>query len=354
MESTVGNTRLIELDFLYPYVKRHIYAKAEHLQLTNSVKARAALNMIESLEKSGSIKKGDHIIEATGGNTGVALAAICQAKGYKCHLCMVKTTVIEKVSKMRDVYGADVILCEAVPFTNTQQHYYWTAKRLSEENNWYFTNQFNNLDNGLAHYHHTAPEILKQLDTKPLHGFICAAGTGGSINGCSNYFKDTLKDQVTIGLIDCLGSGLYDYVQTNGKNTYTIDTIPNITFLTTSKGGSVSEGIGINRLTNNFKQAKIDVAFQCNDEETVKMFFYLLSTQSLFIGPSACLNVIGAIKLALTLPEDSNVCTILCDAGELYQSKMFNQTFREQRNITSYTQLTAEELDNPLTFLNID
>ena len=335
----IGDTPLVELQSLSNLTKRRIFGKCEFLNPGRSVKDRPALKMVETAERQGLLKPGYTLVEGTGGNTGVGLALVCAAKGYKCIFAMPKSIAKEKINSMKR-YGASVLLCDSVPFTD-RNHYFHVAAKLGEKPNHFFTNQFENLNNGDSHYHTTGPEIYKALDGK-VNGFICAAGTGGTINGVSRFLKSRNKD-VVVYLADCAGSGMYDYLENNKQNMYTDNLIPQTKFIKRSDGSSITEGIGIGRLTANFLNAEIDGAIKVSDVEAVEMAYHLLRNDGVYIGPSASLNVVGAVKLAKTLPEGSNVVTILCDSGDRYKSKLFNHKW-----------LKEKELEPTITGNNID
>ena len=189
---------------------------------------------------------------------------------------------------------------------------------------------FENLANGDSHYETTAPEIYAVLDGK-IDGFATSCGTGGTINGCSRYFKEK-NERIAVYVVDPLGSGLFDYVNKK-DNTYDEDSLPNTTFVKRSEGSTISEGIGIDRLTENFKAAKVDGAFQVTDQEAVEMAYHLLRNDGIFVGPSAALNVCGAVKLARKLTPGSNIVTILCDVGSNYNSKIFDPAWLKDKNV---------------------
>ena len=194
----------------------------------------------------GLLKPGYTICEGTGGNTGVGLAMIAAAKGYKAIFAMPESISKEKINSMK-LYGAEVVLCENVPFTD-QRHYFHVAKEMGKLPGYFFTNQFENLDNGQSHYETTAPEIFKALNGN-IHGFVASAGTGGTISGCSRYLKEQNAD-IKIYVVDPLGSGLFQYVNEK-NNTYKEDIFPDTTFIKRSDGSSMQEGRGIDRITAN-------------------------------------------------------------------------------------------------------
>lgn len=326
--STFRNTPLIEIPSLSRATGCRILAKCEFLVPGGSIKDRAALCIVDEFEKSGLLipraAEPFTIIEATGGNTGIALALIAAARGYKCVLTMPSSVSLEKIEFARTL-GADVIVCPPCPF-NDPRHYYQKAKQLSEEipkSIW--TNQFENLSNGLAHYTTTGPEIWQQSGER-IDGLVVSAGTGGTINGLSNYLKEKNSD-LKAYVIDPSGSGLKSYVETGEVKA--------------SSGSSIAEGVGILRLTKNFATAKVDGAFTGIDKEAVAMAYYLLKREGIFIGPSAAMNVVGAVKLARRLGPGKSIVTVLCDGGGRYSSKMFNKDFLEKEGLVDASLVDA-------------
>jgi len=352
--ATVGNTPLVELKSLKEGTGCRILLKMEDRNPGASVKDRAALYMIEDLERRGLLKPGvTTITEGTGGNTGIGLALVAKAKGLKLKLAMPSTIAEEKI-KLMQALGAETLLCPPVPFTN-MNHYFHIARALGEQEDHFFTNQFENLWNGAAHYYSTAPEIWEQTDGQ-IDGFICAAGTGGTINGVSNFLKEQ-NPEIKTYLIDPLGSGLFNAVTDGTYKVVELADGSTIKSVTRSAGGSIAEGIGVTRITNNFDNARIDGAFQCTNRETVEMAFYLQHHEGIFIGPSAALNVVGAVKLArslgyvldpvvtrfarlllincvcICLRPDHVVVTIACDNGTRYMSKKYSLAWLKEQGL---------------------
>ena len=217
----------------------------------------------------------------------------------------------DKVEAMK-MFGANVILQPCVPYSNPN-HFLRTAERISKEiSNSLWTNQFDNEANFNAHYFGTGPEIWRQTDGK-IDAFVCAAGTGGTISGISAFLKEVSKNHVKIFLIDPPGSGLYNYIKTGS--------------ILPSEGSTITEGIGISLLTKNFTKAKIDDAIQANNKETLRMVYYLLEKEGLYVGPSAAINVVGAVKVAEKLGPGKVIVTVLCDTGDRYKSTIFNDEY---------------------------
>jgi cysteine synthase A len=326
--STFRNTPLVLIPSLSNATGCRILAKCEFLVPGGSIKDRAALEIVDEFEKSGllvpRVDEPYTIIEATGGNTGIALALIAAARGYKCVLTMPSSVSTEKIEFARTL-GAEVIVCPPCPFSDPR-HYYQRAKQLSEEipkSVW--TNQFENLSNGLAHYRTTGPEIWQQSGER-LDGRVVSAGTGGTINGLSNYLKEK-NPLLKAYVIDPSGSGLKSFVETGE--------------IKASTGNSIAEGVGILRLTKNFAAAKVDGAYTGVDKEAVAMAYYLLKREGIFVGPSAAMNVVGAVKLARQLGPGHSVATVLCDGGGRYASKMWNKDFLEKEGLTEAAKVDA-------------
>eukprot|EP00455_Lapot_gusevi_P046445 TRINITY_DN6117_c0_g1_i2.p1 TRINITY_DN6117_c0_g1~~TRINITY_DN6117_c0_g1_i2.p1 ORF type:complete len:385 (-),score=120.97 TRINITY_DN6117_c0_g1_i2:85-1239(-) len=315
----IGNTPLIELKTLSAATGCRIYAKAEHLNPGMSVKDRAALRMVQQAEREGTLKPGGVVIEGTGGNTGVGLALVAAARGYGCRLTMPDYVTPEKQQAMK-VFGAEVILLPPAPFS-TPRHFYHAARALAESTpNGCWMNQFENDANWQAHYYGTAPEIWKQTEGK-VDGFVCSMGTGGTMAGVSQYLKE-MKPSVATYLIDCPGSALANYFNTG---TMQPDSPPAKTIL---------QGVGLLRKTRLIEACKVDGAFKGQDREAVEMCQYLLRNEGLYVGPTAALNVCGAVKLARQLGRDKVVVTVLCDGGQQYGSSVYNAAWLAERGLT--------------------
>jgi cysteine synthase A len=335
--AAVGNTPLIELKTLSALTGCTILAKCEHLNPGGSVKDRAALWMVEEAERTGKLQPGGTIFEGTGGNTGIGLAMVAAAKGYKSCFAMSATLAPEKIACMTR-FGAKVMLCKGNFRTPT--HYFHAARKAAEEcKGGFWANQFDNLANRQSHIDGTGPEIWRQTDGK-VDGFVCSCGTGGTLSGVSEYLKSQ-NENVTCALIDCEGSGLFDFVgnrqvpEPEDIHGYATKIIP------VSAGNSISEGIGINRLTDNFLKAQIDTAFVGTDNEALQIAYYLLQHEGLFIGPSAALNVVGAIKLARHLGPGKTIVTIICDGGDRYLSKLYSPEWLATRELTVPTGINS-------------
>jgi cysteine synthase A len=321
---TVGNTPLIEIPSLSAATGCRILGKAEHLNPGGSVKDRAAKFMIDAAEREGKLKPGNGVVvEGTAGNTGIGLALMCRARGYRCVIVMPNNQSDEKVSLLRAL-GAEVELVAPAPFAD-QNNYYHRARARAEELGAFWANQFENTHNAQAHVEGTGPEIWAQTSGQ-IDGFVCSSGTGGTIGGVTSFLKSKNKD-VTCAIVDCGGSSLYSHVM-NG----TLDV----------EGGSFLEGIGIRRITANFAMAKLDTAFRGSDVEATEMVHWLLRNDGLFLGGSAGLNVVGAVKLARKLGKGKTIVTILCDGGSRYQSRMFNAEWLEAQKVKPKKATTLE------------
>ena len=334
--AAVGNTPLIELRSLSAATGCRILAKCEHLNPGGSVKDRAALWMIEDAERKGALRPGGTVCEGTGGNTGVGLALVAAAKGYAAVMAMPATIAQEKINAMR-VLGARVVLCPGVPFTDARHYFHRAAAIAAETDNAIFTNQFDNLANMRCHLEGTAPEIWRQSGGK-VDGFVCAAGTGGTIAGCSAFLKSA-NPACACYVIDPPGSALFDFVtrRLKGEDTRAKEATPvgvPTTFIPRSEGNSVTEGIGIGRVTANFSNARLDGALSGTDREAIEMAYHLIEHDGVFVGPSAALNAVGAVKLARKLGPGHTVVTVLCDGGARYRSKMYTASWLAERGLT--------------------
>jgi cysteine synthase len=313
---SVGNTPLIKIESLSEATGCTILGKAEFLNLGGSVKDRAALFMVLEAEKAGTLKAGGTIVEGTAGNTGIGLALVANARGYRSVIVMPSNQSQEKIDLLRTL-GAQVELTTPAPFASPDNYYHVARKRSEEIANSFWANQFENLANSDAHYYTTAPEIWSQTDGE-LDGIVMSSGTGGTIGGVTAYLKEQ-NSAIATYLIDPTGSGLYSYMTTGEFK---------------AEGNSITEGIGINRATANFNRARLDGAFQGTDQQVIEMSQYLLKHDGLFLGSSAALNVVGAVKLARKLGKGHTIATILCDGGGRYQSRMYNPEWLAEKGLT--------------------
>ena len=302
----IGNTPLIRLHSFSEETGCEILGKAEFLNPGGSVKDRAALYIIQDAEKRGLLKPGGTVVEGTAGNTGIGLAHICNAKGYKCLIVIPDTQSQEKIDALRTL-GAEVRTVPAVPYKDPNNYVRLSGRLAAEIPNAIWANQFDNLANRQAHYETTAPEIWQQTGGK-VDGWVAATGTGGTFAGVAMYLKEK-NPQIKNVLADPMGSGLYSYVKTGEPS---------------SEGSSITEGIGNSRVTANMEDVPIDDALRVTDQEAVRVVYQLLRKDGLFMGGSVGINVGAALALAKQLGAGHTIVTVLCDGGARYQSRLFN------------------------------
>ena len=311
---TIGNTPLIKLRKASELTGCTILGKAEFLNPGGSVKDRAALAIIQDAEEKGLIRKGGLIVEGTAGNTGIGLALVGNARGYKTLIIIPETQSQEKKDMLR-LAGAELREVPALPYKDPG-NYVRVSETVAEElkesnpNGVIWANQFDNVANRQGHYRTTGPEIWKQTDGK-VDGFVCAVGTGGTLAGISMFLKEQ-NPKIKIGLADPEGAALYSYFKTGELK---------------SSGSSITEGIGQGRITKNIEGTPVDFPFQIPDAEALPIVFDLLREEGLCLGGSSGINVAGAIRLARELGPGHTIVTVLCDFGTRYQSKLFNPAF---------------------------
>lgn len=316
----IGNTPLIRLKRASRETGCEILGKAEFMNPGQSVKDRAALAIIRDAEKRGALRPGGVIVEGTAGNTGIGLALVGNALGYRSVIVIPETQSQEKKDMLR-LAGATLLEVPAVGYVNPN-NYVKVSGRLAEElartepNGAIWANQFDNVANRQGHIETTGPEIWQQTDGK-IDGFICAVGTGGTLAGTAIALKG-FNPKVRIGLADPMGAALYSWFKTGELK---------------AEGSSITEGIGQGRITKNIEGAPIDTAFQIPDEEAIPLCFQLLEEEGLCLGGSSGINVAGAIRLAKELGPGHTIVTILCDYGTRYQSKLFNPEFLRSKNL---------------------
>ena len=316
----IGNTPLIKLKRVSEATGCTILGKAEFMNPGQSVKDRAALFIIEDAVKKGELRPGGVIVEGTAGNTGIGLALVGNAMGFRSVIVIPETQSQEKKDTLR-LCGAELIEVPAVPYSNPN-NYVKVSGRLAarlaktENNGAIWANQFDNVANRQGHIDTTGPEIWRQTDGK-VDGFSCSVGTGGTLAGVAMALKARNKS-IRIALADPMGAALYSY--------YTTGTLK-------SHGSSITEGIGQGRITKNLEDAPIDVAYQIPDAEAVPIIFDLLEHEGLCLGGSSGINVAGAVRLAKELGPGHIVVTVLADYGTRYQSKLFNPQFLREKNL---------------------
>ena len=316
----VGNTPLIRLRKASELTGCAILGKAEFMNPGGSVKDRAALYIVLDAETRGELRPGGVIVEGTAGNTGIGLALVGNARGYRTVVVIPQTQSQEKKDALR-LYGAELREVPAAPYSDPN-NYVHVAERLAlelargEPNGVLYANQWDNLSNRDGHVRSTGPEIWRQTDGR-IDGFVCAIGTGGTLAGVGLYLKER-KPGVVIAAADPMGAAMYDYIKHGELR---------------SQGSSITEGIGQSRITRNLEGASIDDAYQIKDDEALPVLFELLREEGLCLGGSSGINVAGAIRLARDLGPGHTIVTILADAGSRYQSKLYNPAFLREKGL---------------------
>jgi cysteine synthase len=311
----IGNTPLIALPKLSAAIGRTILGKAEFLNPGGSVKDRAARGIITDFEAQGKLGPGGIVVEGTAGNTGIGLALVGNARGYRTIIVMPDDQAPEKYALLR-TFGAELHVVEAVAFTN-EANYYHVARRIAESTpGAVWANQFENTANRDAHERTTGPEIIAQSEGR-LDAFVTSAGTGGTIAGVGRALK-AYDPRIRVVLADPYGSALFSYVKTGELAT---------------EGDSNAEGIGIKRIVANFKDAPVDDALRVDDAAMVTMAHWLLREEGLFVGGSAALNVVAAARYASELPAGSRVATILSDGGDRYRSRLYDPAWLAENDV---------------------
>ncbi|MBO9499305.1 MAG: cysteine synthase A [Novosphingobium sp.] len=311
----IGNTPLVLLKGPSEAAGAEIWGKCEFANPGASVKDRAALWIIRDAEARGELKPGGTIVEGTAGNTGIGIALVANALGYKTIIVMPDNQSHEKMDTLRAL-GAQLVLVPPAPYKNPG-HFVHTSRRLAEETpGAIWANQFDNTANRKAHIESTAPELWAQLEGR-IDGFTCAAGTGGTLAGTGMGLKE-FDDNITIALTDPFGAALYNYYAHGELK---------------AEGSSVAEGIGQGRITANLEGAPIDTQFRISDEEGLEWVGRLLREEGLALGLSSGINVAGAVALARQLGKGSRVATILCDTGFRYLSSLYNRAWLESKGL---------------------
>src|SRR5258708_24751294 len=318
---SIGNTPLIKLQRASAATGCTILGKAEFMNPGQSVKDRTARQLILEAEKRGDLKPGGLVVEATAGNTGIGLALVAGDRGYRTLIVIPDTQSQEKKDMLR-LCGADLVEVPAVPYSNPN-NYQHIGRRLADQlrktepKGVLFADQWNNLDNRLAHYVSTGPEIWRDTGGR-IDGFICSIGTGGTVAGVSKYLREQTRD-ICIGVADPKGAAMYNLF-TGGEALM-------------SEGGSISEGIGLGRVTPIIEDMKLDKPHLIPDEEAVPIIFDLLEHEGLCLGGSTGINVAGAMQLARDLGPGHTIVTLLADSGTRYHSKLFNPDFLRAKNL---------------------
>jgi cysteine synthase A len=318
--AAIGNTPLIKLRKASELTGCTILGKAEFMNPGQSVKDRAALFIINDAIAKGELKPGGTIVEGTAGNTGIGIAIVANAMGFKTVIVIPVTQSQEKKDTLR-LLGAELVEVPAVPYKNPNNYVKYSGRLAqvlakTSPNGAIWANQFDNVANRRAHIETTAPEIWNQTDGK-VDGFVSAVGSGGTLGGVSDAFKARNKN-IRIALADPMGAALYSYYTTGALK---------------AEGSSITEGIGQGRITKNIEGAAVDDAFQIPDSEAIPIVFDLLKEEGLCLGGSSGINVAGAIRLAKKMGPGHTIVTLLCDYGTRYQSKLFNPEFLREKGL---------------------
>lgn len=317
---SIGNTPLIRLNRASDATGCEILGKAEFMNPGGSVKDRAALAIVKDAEAKGLLKHGGTIVEGTAGNTGIGLALVGNALGYKTVIVIPETQTQEKKDMLR-LCGADLREVPAVPYRDPNNYVKYSG-RLADEiaaqnpSGAIWANQFDNVANRQGHYDTTGPEIWRQTDGK-VDAFICAVGSGGTLAGTAQYLREQKAD-IKIGLADPPGAALYEFYKNGALK---------------AEGSSITEGIGQGRITANLEGLSVDLPYQIPDTESLQVAFDLLGQEGLALGSSSGVNVAGAIRMARDLGPGHTIVTVLCDGAAKYQSKMFNRAFLEEKGL---------------------
>jgi cysteine synthase len=328
----IGNTPLIRLRRMSEESGCEILGKAEFMNPGGSVKDRAAAAIIADAERRGELPPGGTVVEGTAGNTGIGLAHVCNARGYRCVIVMPDNQSPEKY-RLLEMLGAEVHKVPAVPYSNPNQ-YQKVAQRLAASlEGAVWSNQFDNTANRATHAATTGPEIWNQTGGR-IDAFVAATGTGGTLAGVCEFLK-ARSPGVRCVLADPPGSSLYEYFRSGT--------------LKATGGGSITEGIGIGRITANLKDAPIDSALHVPDSETVSCLYRLLTEEGLFLGSTSGINVAAALKLARELGPGHTIVTMLCDGGAKYQSRLFNRAWLEEKGLIAYARIPPAGLPIDLT-----
>ncbi|WP_068878336.1 MULTISPECIES: cysteine synthase A [unclassified Phenylobacterium] len=316
----IGNTPLLRLRRASEMTGCEILAKAEFMNPGQSVKDRAALYIVRDAEQKGLLRPGGRIVEGTAGNTGIGLAMVGKALGYRCTIVIPRTQSQEKKDAIR-LYGAELVEVDAVPYANEMNYVKYSGRLAAEldakePNGAVWANQFDNVANREAHIRGTGPEIWAQTEGK-VDAFISAVGSGGTLAGVAQALRER-NPKVKIGLADPHGAALYKYY-TDGE--------------LKAEGSSISEGIGQGRITANLTDLAVDHAYRISDEEMLLAIFDLMEFEGLVMGGSTGINVAGAIRMAQDLGPGHTIVTVLCDHGQRYQSKIYNPPFLREKGL---------------------
>ena len=316
----IGNTPLVRLNHLSDETGCEILGKCEFMNPGGSIKDRAALAMVEDAEAKGLLQPGGVIVEGTAGNTGIGLAVVGNAKGYRTVIVIPETQSQEKKDTLL-AQGVELIQVPAAPYKDPNNYVKYSGRLAAElaekePNGAIWANQFDNVANRDGHYRHLGPEVWDQTGGR-IDAFTCAAGTGGTIAGVGKYLKEQ-NAGVRIQLADPMGAALYHYYKHGELK---------------AEGSSITEGIGQGRITANLEGAPIDDAYQIPDSEALPIVYDLIQREGLVLGGSSGINVASALRLARELGPGHTIVTILCDSGTRYQSRLFNPAFLREKHL---------------------
>jgi cysteine synthase A len=315
IDGYVGNTPLIRLRGLSELTGCEILGKAEFMNPAGSVKDRAAYGIITDAEHRGLLKPGATMVEGTAGNTGIGLAVIGRARGYRTVIVIPNNQSPEKMHLLRTL-GAEVMAVPEKPYKDPE-NYNHIARRLAEERGWFWANQFDNTANRQAHYRSTGPEIWKQTEGQ-VTAFVAAVGTGGTLAGTGLYLKEQ-NPNIAVVCADPYGAAMWSWF-THGN-------------LETNDGDSIAEGIGQGRVTKNIEGIKVDQAYRINDQTGLTIVYRLLREEGVFLGLSSGINIAGAVRLAKERGPGQTIVTVLCDSGHKYQSTLFNRDWLDSNHL---------------------
>jgi cysteine synthase A len=315
VEGHIGQTPLLRLRRLSELTGCEILGKAEFMNPGGSVKDRAALGIIQDAEERGVLQPGATIVEGTAGNTGIGLAVVGHAKGYRTVIVIPETQSVEKITLLRTL-GAEVITVPEKPYSDPG-NYNRQAQRLAQENGWFWANQFDNVANRQAHFQTTGPEIWEQTAGE-VTGFVASIGTGGTLAGTSQFLKKQ-NPEVKAVCADPYGAAMYSWFKRGD--------------LTVKDGDSFAEGIGQMRVTENLKSISIDDAYRITDQAALSIVYQLMREEGIFVGLSSGINVAGALRLAKERGPGQVIVTLLCDSGIRYMSKIFNPEWLQGRGL---------------------
>lgn len=312
----IGNTPIMKIQTLSQLTGCEIYMKCENLNPGGTIKDRPALNMVVEAIARGALKPGMTIVEGTAGNTGIGLAMVGQALGFKVIVVMPKGMAQEK-HKVLKLYGAEIVETEAVAYTD-DRHFYKVGKKIGQSSSdYWWANQFDNPDNYLSHYHSTAPEIWEQMEGK-INAVVVAAGSGGTAAGVSKFMKEK-NPNINVIMPDPMGSGIANYFRTGNFD---------------SDGSyTMTEGVGITRMVEQFRHIKQDGSYIIEDQKLTWLAMYLREKEGLVMGMSSMLNLAGAFNTALKGGSGQRIVTFLCDGGERAISKMYNPEFLAEKKL---------------------